>query len=57
MSHDAAGPKGPAPLAEVITVRKPVKSLGTLLSMETEEVFNADGTNKRVTTVRRSVRR
>jgi hypothetical protein len=57
MSHYAAGPKGPAPLAEVITVRKPVKYLGTLLSMETEEVFNADGTNKRVTTVRRSVRR
>mgnify|MGYP003299826646 CR=1 FL=1 len=48
MSHYAARPKGPAPLAEVITVRKPVKYLGTLLSMETEEVFNADGTNKRV---------
>jgi hypothetical protein len=57
MSHDAAVPKGPAPLAEGISVRKPVKYLGTLLTTETEEVFNADGINKRVRTVRRSVRR
>ena len=57
MSHDAVGPKGPAPRAKDITVRKPVKYLGTLLTTETEEVFNADGINKRVTTVRRSVRR
>ncbi len=57
MSHDAAVPKGPAPLAEGISVRKPVKYLGTLLTTETEEVLNADGINKRVRTVRRSVRR
>jgi hypothetical protein len=57
MIHDAAVPKGPAPLAEGITVRKPVKYLGTLLSTQTEEISNADGINKRVTTVRRSVRR
>ncbi len=57
MSHDAAVPKDPAPLAEGISVRKPVKYLGTLLTTETEEVFNADGINKRVRTVRRSVRR
>ena len=57
MNRDAAVPKGPAQLAEVVTVRKPMKYLGTLLTTETEEVFNADGTNKRVTTVRRSVRR
>ena len=57
MSHDTAVPKGPAPLAEGIPVRKPMKYLGTLLNTETEDVFNADGTNKRMTTVRRSVRR
>ena len=59
MSHDAVGPKGPAPLAEVIIARKHMKYLGTLLTTDTEEVFNANGTNgtKRVTTVRRSVRR
>ena len=57
MIHDAGRPKGHAPLAEVITVGKPMKYLGTQLSTETEEVFNADGTNKRMTTVRRSVRR
>jgi len=57
MSHDAAGPKGPAPLAEGIPVRRSAKYLGTLLTTGTEEVFNADGTNKRMTTVRRSVRR
>ncbi len=57
MNHDAAVPKGPAPLAEVITVPKPVKYLGTLLSTQTEEVPNGDGTTKRMTTVRRSVRR
>ena len=57
MSHDAVGPKGPAPQAEVIAARKHMKYLGTLLTTDTEEVFNANGTSKRVTTVRRSVRR
>jgi hypothetical protein len=57
MSHDAVGPKGPAPLAEVIIARKHMKYLGTLLSTQTEEVFNANGTSKRLTMVRRSVRR
>jgi hypothetical protein len=57
MNHGAAGPKDPAPVAEVITDRKPMKYLGTLLSTETEEVLNPDGTHKRLTTVRRSVRR
>ena len=57
MNHGAAGPKDPAPVAEVDSVRKPMKYLGTLLSTETEEVLNPDGTHKRLTTVRRSVRR
>ena len=57
MSHDAAVPKDPAPVAEGITVRKPMKYLGTLLSTQTEEVLNADGTNRRMTSVRRTVRR
>ena len=57
MNHDAVGPRGPAPGAEVITVRKPMKYLGTLLSTQTEEVSNGDGTNKHLTTVRRTVRR
>jgi hypothetical protein len=57
MNHDAAVPKGPAPQAEGITVRKPMKYLETLLTTETEEVSNGNGTSKRVTTVRRSVRR
>jgi hypothetical protein len=57
MSHDAAVPKDPAPVAEAISVRKPMKYMGTLLSTQTEEVSNGNGTNKRVTTVRRSVRR
>jgi hypothetical protein len=57
MSDDAAVAKGPAPRAEGITVRKPMKYLETLLSTQTEEVSNGNGTNKRVTTVRRSVRR
>ena len=58
MSHDdAVGPRGPAPLAEVNSVRKPMKYLGTLLSTETEEGLSADGTHKRLTTVRRTVRR
>ena len=57
MSHDAVGPKGPAPQAEVIAARKHMKYLGTMLTTDTEEVFNANGTSKRVTTVRRSVRR
>ena len=57
MSNDAVGPKGPAPQAEVIAARKHMKYLGTLLTTDTEEVFNANGTSKRVTTVRRSLRR
>jgi len=57
MIHDAAVPKGPAPVAEGITVRKPMKYMGTLLSTQTEEVLNADGTNRRTTSVRRTVRR
>jgi hypothetical protein len=57
MIHDAAVPKDPAPVAEGITVRKPMKYLGTLLSTQTEEVLNADGTNRRMTSVRRTVRR
>jgi hypothetical protein len=58
MSHDAGVPKDPAPRgAEVITARKPMKYLGTLLSTQTAEVSNGDGTNKRLTTIRRSVRR
>jgi len=57
MSHDAVGPRGPAPLAKDISALKPMKYLGTLLTTGTEEVSNANGTTKRVTTVRRSVRR
>jgi nitrate reductase beta subunit len=57
MNHDAAVPKDPAPVTEVNSVRKPMKYLGTLLSTGTEEVLNADGTNKRLTTVRRTVSR
>ena len=57
MSDDAAVPKGPAPLAKDISARKPMKYLGTLLTTETEEVSNGNGTTKRVTTVRRSLRR
>jgi hypothetical protein len=57
MNHDAAVPKDPAPIAEVNSVRKPMKYLGTLLSTEQEEVFGADGIKKRLTTVRRTVRR
>jgi hypothetical protein len=55
MSHDAAVPKGPAPLAKVVPVQKTMKYLGTLLTTQTEEVPNADGINKRMTTIRRSV--
>jgi hypothetical protein len=54
MSHNVAPLKGPAPPAEVMSMWKRVKHLGTLLT--TEEVFNADGTSKRVTRVRRSIR-
>jgi hypothetical protein len=55
MSHNVVPPlKGPAPPAEVTTLWKRVKHLGTLLS--TEEVFRADGTSNRVTRVRRSIR-
>jgi hypothetical protein len=58
MNHDAAvGQMGSAPLAKDISARKPMKYLGTLLSTQTEEVSNGDGTKKRVTTVRRSVGR
>ena len=57
MSNDAVGPKGPAPQAEVIAARKHMKYLGAMLTTDTEEVFNANGTSKRVTTVRRSLRR
>ena len=57
MNHDAVGPRGPAPLAKDISARKPMKYLGTLLSTQTEEVLNADGTNRRMTSVRRTVRR
>jgi hypothetical protein len=58
MNHDdAVGPRGPAPLAKDVSARKPMKYLGTLLSTQTQELSNGDGTNKRVTTVRRSVRR
>ena len=53
MSYNAAGLKGPAPPRDVVmTLWKRAKHLGLLLS--TEEVFNADGTNKRVTRVRRA---
>jgi len=34
MNHDAAMPKDPAPLAKVITTRKPMNYPGTLLSTE-----------------------
>jgi hypothetical protein len=57
MNHDAAVPKDSALVAKFITVRKPMKYMGTLLTTETEEVLNADGTDKRMTTVRRTVRR
>jgi hypothetical protein len=56
MNHDAAVPKDLAPLAKDIRARKSMKYLGTLLSTQTEEVSNGDGTKKRVTTVRRAVR-
>ena len=55
MSHNVVPPlKGPAPPAEVTTLWKRVKHLGTMLT--TEEVFNAEGTSKRVTRVRRARR-
>jgi hypothetical protein len=56
MSHNVVPPlKGPAPPAdEVMTLWKRVKPLGMRLS--TEEVFRSDGTSKRVTRVRRSLR-
>jgi hypothetical protein len=56
MSHNVVPPlKGPAPpVDEVMTLWKRVKRLGTQLS--TEEVFGADGSTKRVTRVRRSIR-
>ena len=57
MNHDAVGPRDPAPQAKDMSAHKPMKYLGTLLSTQTEDVSNGDGTNKRVTTVRRSVRR
>ena len=57
MNHDAVGPRSPAPLAKDISAREPMKYMGTLLSRQTEEVSYGNGTNKRVTSVRRSVRR
>jgi hypothetical protein len=54
MSQNAAPVKGPAPQAEVITLWKRAKRLWTLLT--TEEVFNEDGTSKRVTRVLRAGR-
>jgi hypothetical protein len=56
MSHNVVPPlKRPAAQAdEVMTLWKRIKHLWTLLS--TEEVFHADGTSKRVTRVRRSIR-
>jgi hypothetical protein len=55
MSQNVAPPvKGPAPPVEVVTLWTRVKRLGTLLS--TEEVFNEDGTSKRVTRVLRAGR-
>ena len=55
MSHNVAPLKGPAPPAdEVMTLWKRVKHLGTLLT--TEEIFDEEGTSKRVTRVRRSIR-
>jgi hypothetical protein len=56
MSHNLVPPlKDPAPPAdEVMTLWKRLKRLGTRFS--TEEVFGADGTNKRVRRVRRSIR-
>ena len=41
----------------VHTARKHMKYLGTLLATGTEEVINAAGTSKRMTTVRRSIRK
>ena len=57
MSQDVVEPKGPAPQAVVNTARKHMKYLETLLTTGTEEVINAAGTSKRMTTVRRSVRK
>ena len=56
MSHNVVPSlEDPAPPAdEVMTLWKRLKRLGTRLS--TEEVFEADGTSKRVTRVRRSIR-
>jgi hypothetical protein len=55
MSQNAAPLKGPAPpVPEVMTMRKRVKRLWTLLT--TEEVFAADGSSRRVTRVRRAIR-
>jgi hypothetical protein len=55
MSQKAVPVKGPTPPVEVMTMRKRVKRLWTLLT--TEEVFNsADGTSRRVTRVHRAIR-
>jgi hypothetical protein len=55
MSHNVAPLKGPAPPAdEAMTLRKRAKHLGTLLT--TEEIFDEEGTSKRVTRVRQSIR-
>ena len=54
MSQNAAPLKGPAPPVEVMTMRRRAKHLWTLLT--TEEIFNEDGTSKRVTRVIRAIR-
>jgi hypothetical protein len=56
MSHNVVPLlKCPAPPAdEVMSLWKRLKLLGTLLS--TEEVFDAEGTSKRVARVRRAIR-
>ena len=59
MSHNVVPPiKSPAPpVDEATSMWKRLKRLGTLLSTQQEEVFSAHGIKKRITTVRRSVRR
>jgi hypothetical protein len=55
MSHNVAPLKGPVPPAdEVMTLWNRAKQLGTLLT--TEVIFDEEGTSKRVTRVRRSIR-
>ena len=54
MSNNVAPLKGPVPPAEVMTLWKRVKHLGTLLT--TEEVISEDGTSRRQRMVLRSRR-